>query len=187
MTPRRYIASIALALCLLPGDQVSAHPHVWVVMRGEVVFAPNGSLTGVRYTWAFDESLSASVAREAGTSPLTREGLAPLAQVNIDTLRDSEFFTRAKADGTEQKFGAPEDYWLAFEEGVLTLHFTLPFKSPLRPRRLELEIHDPSYFTDIQLDEKDPFTLVNAPGHCTSVANRQSWTQLANKIVVVCP
>jgi ABC-type uncharacterized transport system substrate-binding protein len=187
MTPRRFITCVALALGLLRGDHVNAHPHVWVVMRGVVVFAPNGSVTGLRYTWAFDESLSASVAREAGTTPLTREGLAPLAQVNIDTLKESQFFTRATADGTEQKFGAPEEYWLAFEEGALTLHFTLPFKSQPRPKRLELEVYDPSYFTDITLDEKDPITLVNAPGQCTSAAHRQSWTQLANKIVVVCP
>jgi ABC-type uncharacterized transport system substrate-binding protein len=187
MMAGRLVTITAVVFCLVRSGAADAHPHVWVVMRGEVVFAPDRSLTSVRYTWSFDESLSASVARDAGASPLTREGLAPLAQVNIDTLKESEFFTRARVDGTEQKFGAPEDYWLAFEGGLLTLHFTLPFKSPPKPGRFELQVYDPSYFTDIKLDENAAIALVNAPGDCSLFVDRQSWTQIANKIVVACP
>jgi ABC-type uncharacterized transport system substrate-binding protein len=156
-------------------------------MRGEVVFARDGTLSSLRYAWSFDESLSASVAREVGANSLTREGLASLAQVNIDALKESEFFTHVRLDGTEQKFGAPEDYWLAFEDSILTLHFTLPFKSPMKPALLELEVYDPSYFIDIKLAENDPIAVVDAPDHCRSELHRQTWTQIANKIVVTCP
>jgi ABC-type uncharacterized transport system substrate-binding protein len=176
---------LVLLLGLLTRD-ANAHPHVWVVMRADVLFARDGSITAVRYAWAFDESLSASVAREAGSTGLTREGLTQLAQVNIDSLKESQFFVRSKADGAEQKFRAPKDYWLAFEEGVLTLHFTVPFETPLRPARLEFEIYDPGYFIDIKLVEKTPIVLVGAPEHCRLSVERQSWTQIANKVLVTC-
>jgi ABC-type uncharacterized transport system substrate-binding protein len=176
---------LALVFCLLAQD-ANAHPHVWVVMRAEVVFTPDGSITAVRHIWAFDESLSASVAREAGSAPLTREGLAQLAQVNIDALKEVGFFIRSRADGEEHKFRAPENYWLAFEGGALTLHFTLPFELPLKPARLDLEVYDPSYFTDIKLAETTPVVLVGAPDHCALSLERQSWTQIANRVMVIC-
>jgi len=172
---------------LFCSQKAAAHPHILVKMKGEIVFAPDGSLTSVRYAWAFDESLSTSVAREVGDASLTREGLASLAQVNIDVLRESGYYTRVRADGEEQKFGAPEDYWLTFEEGVLTLRFTLPFKSAIKPACLELEIYDPGYFTDIKLADNSPVTMINAPSQCKLLLDRQNWTQIANKIVLTCP
>jgi ABC-type uncharacterized transport system substrate-binding protein len=174
-----------LVLGLLARD-ANAHPHVWVIMRADILFARDGSITAMRYAWAFDESLSASVAREAGSTGLTREGLKQLAQVNIDSLKETQFLTRSKANGAEQKFRAPEDYWLAFDDGVLTLHFTLPFETPLKPAHLEFEIYDPSYFIDIRLAEKTPIVLVNAPEHCRLSVERQSWTQIANKVLLAC-
>ena len=37
----------------------SAHPHVWVTMTEELVYAPDGSVTGVRHAWTFDDMFSA--------------------------------------------------------------------------------------------------------------------------------
>jgi ABC-type uncharacterized transport system substrate-binding protein len=182
--PRRFATVLALIFLLAPN--ANAHPHVWVVMRAEILFALDGSITAMRHTWAFDESLSASVARELGSTAPTREALAQLAQVNIDALKESGFFIRSRADGEDQKFQAPEDYWLAFEEGTLTLHFTLPFESPVNPARLELGIYDPSYFTDIKLAENTPVVLVGAPKRCRLFLERQSWTQISNKVIVFC-
>ena len=38
-----------------------AHPHVWVTAKAEVVFAPDGKVTGVRHHWTFDEAYTAYV------------------------------------------------------------------------------------------------------------------------------
>jgi len=35
-----------------------AHPHIWITMRTEVVYAPDGRTTGLRHTWAFDDMFS---------------------------------------------------------------------------------------------------------------------------------
>jgi ABC-type uncharacterized transport system substrate-binding protein len=191
-----------------------AHPHVWVTMTSELVYAPDGSVTGVRHAWSFDDMFSAFATQGLETKQkgvFTRKDLAPLAQVNVDSLKDFDYFTYAKVDGKKTEFNGPTDYWLDYKDEVLTLHFTLPFKAPVKAQRLDLEVYDPTYFVDFSMAEKDPIKLVNAPGKCkltvvrpndTSVAsnapiNEQFFNsldagsnfgaQFANKISVACP
>jgi ABC-type uncharacterized transport system substrate-binding protein len=191
-----------------------AHPHVWVTMTSELVYAPDGTVTGVRHAWAFDDMFSAFATQGIETKQkgvFTREDLAPLAQVNVDSLKDFDYFTYAKADGKKTEFDGPTDYWLDYKNEVLTLHFTLPFKGPVKAQRLDLEVYDPTYFVDFAMAEKDPVKLVNAPGQCkltvvrptdSSVAsnapineqffnsldaNSNFGAQFANRISVACP
>ena len=65
----------------------------------------------------------------------TREQLAPLAQTNVELLKEFAFFTFAKADGKKGKFLEPVDYFLDYKDDALTLHFTLPLKNPVKPKR----------------------------------------------------
>ena len=62
----------------------------------------------------------------------SREELAPLAQVNVESLKEFAFFTFAKADGKKEKFQEPVDYFLEYKDAALTLHFTLPLKAPVK-------------------------------------------------------
>src|ERR1041384_7993165 len=88
-------------LCALVGlfftaAPVSAHPHVWVTMKSEIVYAPDGTITGVRHAWAFDDMFSAFAtqgldAKKKGE--FTREELAPLAEVNVSSLKEYDYFT----------------------------------------------------------------------------------------------
>ena len=64
----------------------------------------------------------------------SREELAPLAQTNVESLKEFDFFTFAKADGKKEKFLEPVDYFLEYKDGALTLHFTLPLKTPVKPK-----------------------------------------------------
>src|SRR5205085_3974605 len=61
---RREVTSIMhriLSLLLLAAGiglgtaAAEAHPHVWITARSEVVYASDGSITGVRHAWTFDE------------------------------------------------------------------------------------------------------------------------------------
>ena len=77
-------------------------------MHTELVYAPDGSITGVRHHWAFDDMFSAFAtqgldAKEKGK--FTREELAPLAKVNVESLKEYDYFTYATADGKK----APAD------------------------------------------------------------------------------
>ena len=76
----------------------------------------------------------------------------------------------------------PEDYWLDFTDGVLTLHFTLPLKSPVRAQALNLEVYDPTWFVDFAFADKDPVALVGAPAGCKlSVLNAGDAAAAATK------
>ncbi len=91
-----------------------------------------------------------------------------------------------------------------------TLHFTLPFKSPVKAKSLQIEVYDPTFFIDFGLAKKDPAKLVGAPAQCrvawekppdvnfpttlrldqalvTSEANIGMGASFANKITVRCP
>ena len=58
------------------------------------------------------------------------------------------YFNYARVDGKTRKdmFGDPIDYWFDYKDSVLTLHFTLPLKAPVRAQNLEIDIYDPEFF-----------------------------------------
>ena len=218
MTHRFVLFSVAaLASLILAGGSASAHPHVWVTVQSELVYAPDGSVTGVRHAWTFDDMFSTFAtqgidAKKKGE--FTREELAPLAEVNVTSLKEYDFFTQATADGKKVEFSEPPaGYYLDFnkKDTVLTLHFTLQLKTPVKAKDLSLEIFDREFFVDFSFKDKEPAKLVGAPAGCKLVVGRpqdmgaelsQRLSQLgpsqrdpsltigaeyANKISVKCP
>lgn len=175
---QRLLGLLALVAVSLSGiAAASAHPHVFVAARSELLYAPDGTITGVRHAWTFDDMFSTYAlqgipSKTPGT--YTREELAPLAQTNVESLKEYAFFTFAKADGKKERFNDPVDYYLEKTDLGLTLHFTLPFKTPFKTRKLALEVFDPSFFIDFSLEKKDPIKLVGAPASCTMGIERPS-------------
>jgi ABC-type uncharacterized transport system substrate-binding protein len=196
----------------LGASTAQAHPHVWITAISELIYAPDGSITGVRHAWTFDEMFASYALQGIETKTkgaYSREELKPLAQTNVESLKEYAFFTFAKADGKKEKFQEPVDYYLEYKDAALTLHFTLPLKTPVKPKQLVVEVYDPSYFIDFQMADKDPIRLVGAPAGCAmkfqrpndgSVAAQKIGEQnflngdnsnygmmFANKITVECP
>src|SRR5450830_1079873 len=135
MTASIRILLVAL-LSLAFAGFAHAHPHVWVTMKTDLVYAPDGTITGVRHAWAFDDMFSVFATQgleSKETGKFTREELSPLAKVNIESLKEYDYFTYATADGKKVEMTDPlPDYWLDFKDSVLTLNFTIPFKTPLK-------------------------------------------------------
>jgi len=171
---RRALRGLIGALCLagavaLGTAAAEAHPHVWITAKSELIYAPDGTITGVRHAWTFDEMFATYALQgiEAKTKgAYSREELAPLAQTNVESLKEFAYFTFAKADGKKQKFSEPVDYYLEYKDTALTLHFTLPAKTPFKASQLSLEVFDPSFFIDFKYADKDPVKLVSAPADC---------------------
>ena len=144
-----------------------AHPHVWVTMQTELVYAPDGSITGIRHAWSFDDMFSTFAtqgleSKEKGK--FTREELAPLAKVNVESLKEYDYFTYATADGTKAELTDPAPgYWLDYKDQVLTLNFLLPLKKPVKAKELKVEIYDPSIFVDFAFAKDKPVQLAGAP------------------------
>jgi ABC-type uncharacterized transport system substrate-binding protein len=158
---------LAALLSLGASDLVQAHPHVWVTMQTELVYAPDGSITGIRHAWSFDDMFSTFAtqgleSKEKGK--FTREELAPLAKVNVESLKEYDYFTYATADGKKAELTDPaSDYWLDYKDQVLTLNFLLPFKVPVKAKELKIEIYDPSVFVDFAFAKDKPVQLAGAP------------------------
>ena len=205
-----------LALLLLGGalgaKQAQAHPHVWITASSELLYAADGTITGVRHAWTFDDMFSTYALQGIETKNkgvYSREELSSLAQTNVESLKEYGFFTFARADGKKEKFQEPVDYYLEFKDAALTLYFTLPLKTPVKPKELVLEVFDPSFFIDFTLAEKNPIKLVGAPATCQmkferpndgsagaqkigeqnflSGANSNYGAMFANKVTVDCP
>jgi ABC-type uncharacterized transport system substrate-binding protein len=158
---------VATFIAFTIAAQTQAHPHVWVTMHTELVYAPDGKITGIRHAWSFDDMFSAFAtqgleSKEKGK--FTRQELAPLAKVNVESLKEFDYFTYATADGKEAELTDPtSDYWLDYADQVLTLNFTLPFKTPVKAKELKVEIYDPTIFVDFSFVKEKPAQLVGAP------------------------
>ena len=167
---RLWLMAMLLAGALLAGGRAAeAHPHVWVTATSELVYSADGSLTGVRYAWTFDDMFSSYALQGVETKAkgvYTREELQPLAQTNVEALKEFDYFSLAKADGKKQQFDEPVDYFMEAKDGLLTLHFTLPLKVQVKSRQLSLEVFDPTFFVDFKLADQDPAKLVGAPAAC---------------------
>ncbi|WP_456686702.1 DUF1007 family protein, partial [Bradyrhizobium sp. P5_C11_2] len=177
MRMRALLGLLLAAVLSLAAGAASAHPHVWITATSELLYAADGTITGVRHAWTFDDMFSAYAVQglESKTKgAYTREELGPLAQTNVESLKEYAYFTFARADGKKERFQEPVDYFLDYKDTVLTLHFTLPLKNPVKPRQLVLEVFDRSFFIDFQMAKDNPVKLVGAPAGCQMKLDRPS-------------
>jgi ABC-type uncharacterized transport system substrate-binding protein len=175
MTHRPAACLFAALALLLGAVPALAHPHVWVTMKSEIVYSPDGMITGVRHAWTFDEMFSTFATQGIESKKkgeFTREELKPLAEVNVTSLKEFGFFTFAKAAGKKVPLVDPVDYYLEFNNSMLTLNFTLPVQTPVKAASLDVEIYDPDYFVDFSFAEKDPVALKGAPAACKFAVGR---------------
>lgn len=166
------VGGVALiAASLLPAPAAMAHPHVWVAVRSEVVFAPDGKVTGVRHAWEFDEMYSAFAVQGLGKDgkPPTTEELAPLAKTNVESLAEFDYFTFGKQNGAKLAFKAPENVTLeANDKKIVTLRFFLPLTAPVPAQKpFSFQVYDPTYFVSFGFEKKSPITLAKAPAGCS--------------------
>jgi ABC-type uncharacterized transport system substrate-binding protein len=171
--PNLTFAAMIAGLILGAGG-VQAHPHVWVTMN-ETVLYDKGTITGLQQAWTFDEIYTQTAVEgldKNGDGKYDREELKELAQVNIDGLKEFEYFTFAKLGDTVLKFKPPVDYWLEHtDKGILTLHFTLPLEQPVSAEAsgFNFAVFDSSYFIAFDFAQADPVKLgANAPAGCKS-------------------
>jgi ABC-type uncharacterized transport system substrate-binding protein len=165
-------AALAASVLALPTGAM-AHPHVWISVVAELVYAPDGSLTAVRQVWTFDEMFSAFAVRgieQKTQGAFTREELGPLAKTYMDGLKDFGYFTFVKLDGERQDdvFAGPLDYFIDYDakQSTITLNFTLPLKSAKPAKAFEVLIYDPQLYFYLSFARFDPVHLIGAPAQC---------------------
>jgi ABC-type uncharacterized transport system substrate-binding protein len=175
MTDRRHLSIgliAAMAAASLP-SAVAAHPHVLVDAKSEVVFDAEGRMKSVRQVWQFDPAFSAYAAQGLdadGDGTYSDAELQPLAKVNVESLKEFDFFTFLTVGDNELDFVEPQEYWLEVHGDRLTLFYDLPLKEPIAVGpNTTLEVFDPDYFVAFNFVQKDPVILDGAPEGCTAV------------------
>lgn len=160
----------ALFLLFAATGLASAHPHVFVDAKEEIVFDDQGRMTAIRHIWQFDEAFTAFAIQGLdanGDGKLSDEELQPLAKVNVDSLKEYKYFTTLTVEGKRAFVLPPKEYWLDFHGGRLTLFYTLPLKTPLAPgKHTTLEVFDPEYFVAFNFVPQDTISLAGAPANC---------------------
>lgn len=169
------LAGCALGLGLAiagPVTPAAAHPHVWVTVETTVVYE-GGKITGLRHRWVFDDMYTAMAIQGLdanGDGIYAREELQELAQVNIDGLKEFDFFTHPKLGEVAIKQKDPADYYLEYKDSLLSLHFTLPFEQPILAdaEGFNFAVFDGSFFIAFDFGKDDPVKLAGAPEGCVA-------------------
>jgi ABC-type uncharacterized transport system substrate-binding protein len=165
------LRSVVATSCIIVAWCVPAfaHPHVWAKVKSELMHAPDGAVVAVWHAWTFDKMFSSFATQDIAAKTigvLTREELQPLAKLNVSSLKEHAYFTNARLDGEATILADPTDYWLEYADAILTLHFVLPFKNPVKARSVDIEVYDPTYSVDLTFADTEPVTLVGAPRGC---------------------
>ena len=212
---RPALALLLAAMLALAPAIAAAHPHVWVTVRSQIAFSPDGKVAAVVHDWVFDEMYS-SFATQGLAKPgelVKRETFAPLAKENAGGLAEIGYFTTLKIGGKAVDFGNVVDYWMEERpDHLVTFHVVLPLKTPTPPGRyFSLLVADPEYFIDFEFDDNDAIKLDSAPSGCSaSIAkpkplaseDKQALTEsfftnlapgmnfgfkMASRVIVACP
>jgi ABC-type uncharacterized transport system substrate-binding protein len=189
MTRHLGLKSALTALSVGLASPVLAHPHVWVTAKAEVIFAPDGRVTGVRHHWTFDEAYTAYVTQgldKNNDGKLAPEELQELADENAASLNEFDYFTVLKARGKPQTFDAPQEARMSMEKTQVSMSFLLPLKAPVAPSgAVSVEIEDPTFFVYFSLTEgQAAISLANAPQGCvTSIAKAKPLDSTMQQIL----
>jgi len=168
-------ASIILAVMLLvpAGGPAWAHPHVWVTVETEVEMGPKQEITGLRHKWTFDEFYSEFAVQGLDTNGdgvYSEEELKPLAQTNVEALKEFEYFTFAFDGKQKLALKEPVNYRLEHKDKLLTLYFTLPLATPLPQEKLKsfnFAVYDPGMYVAMSFAKDAPVKLASArTGQC---------------------
>lgn len=168
-------AFIALAALCLSAPSATAHPHVWIDMRSELVFDDEGRIEAVGIVWIFDEFYSAFAVEGAARTDkgYDEEWLAGLAEINLQNLAEWDYFTELTFGGEAAPLGAALDGKSAWDDetGRLSLSFRVPLETPQLPAAAhpaKLRIYDPSYYISIDYEKSDPVRMTGkVPEGCT--------------------
>lgn len=121
-------AVMLISMWLLAGGTASAHPHVFVEARTKLVVNDDGMATAVDQIFRFDDAYTAFAIQGFDTNRdgiFSREELAELAKVNVESMEEFGFFTFGDNTRVELDFTMPEVYWLEVVEVPLAEYWAM--------------------------------------------------------------
>lgn len=169
---KRRAALLACGILCASGSAAHAHPHVWVSMRSDIVFTDDGLIKGVNLEWVFDDNYT-QMALDGldtdGDGVYSQTELDPLTKENINSLKDYDYFTVMRGGGKKLEIGEVTEFGQIWSNERLSLHFHVPLKAPLDPRKDEfmVKVYDPDFFIAMDYPADDPVSVIGAiPASC---------------------
>ena len=102
-----------------------------------------------------------------GDGVYSKEELQPLAQVNVESLKEFDYFTFVHFGKDEKPLPLkePVDYSVDYDKTLLTLHFTLPVEKPIDPKGndVDVDVYDPSFFVAFGFATEAPVKIAGTP------------------------
>jgi ABC-type uncharacterized transport system substrate-binding protein len=152
-----------------------AHPHVWVTVETEVLFGPDKEITGFKHKWTFDEFYTEFAIQGLDTNNdgvYSEEELKPLAQTNVEALKEFNYFTFPTVSDRKVPLKEPTDYRLEYKNKLLTLYFTLPLEAPVPAKDIKnfsFMVYDPGFYVALAFDQRNPIKLTSrGPLNCVA-------------------
>lgn len=156
------------AVFLLVTLPLSAHPHVWVEAKAEVVVEA-GYVEGVWATWSFDDAFSqlilADFPADSG-GKFDPKTLAGLKKGYFDNLKSYQYFSHFVLGTKDLDVPQPQKFQAsATPDGKVLYRFFLPLAVRLDAKTpLSVSFYDDTFFTDMIFDKKNPITLTATGG-----------------------
>jgi ABC-type uncharacterized transport system substrate-binding protein len=164
-----------MALLACASAPASAHPHVWIEMRSDIVFTDDGLIKGVNLEWTFDDAYT-QMALDGldadGDGVYSQAEIEPLTKENIASLKDYGYFTVMRFGGDKQAIGEVTEFGQIWSNDKLSLHFHVPLKTPVDPAKGEftLKVYDAEFFIAIDYVKDDPVAVLGKiPAACKLV------------------
>lgn len=156
----------ALTALVLP-QAASAHPHIFVESRLEVIGGADGNVQELRNVWRFDEVFSSSVLLDFDKNSdlkLDEEELAELGETMRTSLGDYHYFTTLTANGATVGVQKPDAIHVTFKDGQILVFFAVKPDKPMPLKgRLTFGIYDPTMYTAIDFPS-DKDLVAEGPG-----------------------
>jgi ABC-type uncharacterized transport system substrate-binding protein len=148
-----------VCLALVMPYSASAHPHVYVDARVDVVFDDKG-LAGFKVIWVFDEMFSNMIAYDFDTNGNGRFDAGEVEGVRkgaFSNLREFGYFTRIRIGGKPFAVKFVKDFSATLSDGVMTYVFFVPchVRATAAANVIRFSMYDDTYYTDIAL-ARDP-------------------------------
>lgn len=170
MVRKPVIAAVA-ALLLAPAA-ASAHPHIFVEARLEVVAGDNGQIAELRNVWRFDEVFSSSVLLDFDKNSnlkLDPDELKAVGKTVRQSLADFDYYTNMTDNGKHIEVSPPDVINVDFKDHQLLMFFAVKPATPIPLKgTLSFGVYDPSLYTSIDFaTDKDMVLIGNGFKTCT--------------------
>ncbi len=147
------LAIMTALVALVVPHAASAHPHIFVDSRLEVIGGAEGNVQELRNVWRFDEVFSSSVLLDFDKNSdlkLDEEELAELGETMRTSLGDYHYFTTLTVNGAPVGVQKPDVIHVSFQDGQILVFFAVKPDKPMPLKgRLTFGIYDPTMYTAI--------------------------------------